>query len=223
MRIVAFGDIHMDLSGIETIPGLDCADLVIITGDFTNFGGRQDAKTVLGRIMARNRKVLALPGNMDQPEVDDFLKEQGVGLHGRGVLFGDIGLIGVGGSNQTPFNTPLEFSEQELTTLLNTGAAQVDQSLEKILVSHAPPLHSKTDVLANGAHVGSRAVRAFIEENQPALCITGHIHEARAHDRIGRTLIINPGMLKDGGWVEIMTAGATVTVTHNGVDTRLEL
>ncbi len=223
MRIVAFGDIHMDLSGIETIPGLERADLVIITGDFTNFGGRQDAERVLARIMARNRKVLALPGNMDQPEVDDFLKEQGVGLHGRGVLFGEIGLIGVGGSNQTPFNTPLEFSEQELAALIDTGAAQVEQALEKILVSHAPPLRSKTDVLANGAHVGSSAVRAFIEEHQPALCLTGHIHEARAHDRIGRTLIINPGMLKDGGWVELITAGATVTVTRNGMGTGPEL
>jgi Icc-related predicted phosphoesterase len=50
--------------------------------------------------------------------------------------------------------------------------------------------------------VGSIAVRTFIEEKQPLLCVTGHIHESKGQDYIGRTLVLNPGMMKDGGYIE---------------------
>jgi len=52
-------------------------------------------------------------------------------------------------------------------------------------------------------HVGSEAVRSFIENVQPELCICGHIHESMAEDSIGKTRIINPGMLGEGGYVVI--------------------
>ncbi|MEL6527750.1 MAG: hypothetical protein AAFQ07_18785, partial [Chloroflexota bacterium] len=42
-------------------------------------------------------------------------------------------------------------------------------------------------------HVGSKAVRAFIERVQPLVCFTGHMHECVTIDRIGDTQIINPG------------------------------
>jgi uncharacterized protein len=32
------------------------------------------------------------------------------------------------------------------------------------------------------------------------ICFTGHIHESRAIDRIGASLIVNPGPL-GGGWL----------------------
>jgi len=41
--------------------------------------------------------------------------------------------------------------------------------------------------------VGSTAVRTFVEKHQPLLGLHGHIHECKGVDRIGRTLIINPG------------------------------
>jgi Icc-related predicted phosphoesterase len=77
-------------------------------------------------------------------------------------------------------------------------------------VSHTPPLKTTTDRIGSGVHVGSRAVRAFIEEYQPVFCLCGHIHEARSQDRIGNTLVINPGMIKDGGWIEIIEDNDTV-------------
>jgi Icc-related predicted phosphoesterase len=46
-------------------------------------------------------------------------------------------------------------------------------------------------------------VRAFIERAQPAVCLTGHIHEARAVDRIGQTTVVNPGALSGGGFVKV--------------------
>ena len=47
--------------------------------------------------------------------------------------------------------------------------------------------------------VGSTAVRAAIEEHQPALSLHGHIHESRGNCRIGRTLCINPGSSYEQG------------------------
>ena len=47
-------------------------------------------------------------------------------------------------------------------------------------------------------HVGSKLIRQFIEEMQPILAVSGHIHEAFALDSIGQTVVLNPGALCDG-------------------------
>jgi uncharacterized protein len=47
-----------------------------------------------------------------------------------------------------------------------------------VLVSHAPPSNSNLDVLLGGMHVGSRAVRQFIETKRPILSLHGHLHES---------------------------------------------
>lgn len=202
MHIIAFGDIHMEYAGVENITGLSKADLVIITGDFTNFGGKKEASTVLDVIRRINPKIYAVPGNMDKASVGDYLDELGINIHGKGLVVGELGIFGVGGSNLTPFNTPTEFSEEELGDIVNRAYQYVTQAPIKVLVSHTPPFNTATDLIGSGVHVGSTAIRKFIEEKQPDFCLTGHIHESRGKDRIGHTLILNPGMLKDPGWIE---------------------
>jgi Icc-related predicted phosphoesterase len=204
MRIIAAGDIHMDPGDVANIPGIVSADHIIITGDITNYGSCLDAEVVLNRLLRINSSILGVAGNLDQHDVARYLDDNGISLHGRGRMVESLGIMGLGGSNYTPFNTPYEFSEQELSVFLASGYAQIDDTENFILVSHAPPIQTKTDRLTNGNHVGSKAVRTFIEEKQPLLCVTGHIHESRGHDYIGRTLIINPGMMKDGGYIEII-------------------
>ena len=204
MRIIAFGDIHMDTGEAANIPGINSADFIIITGDITNYGFKPDAEAVLNRLLAVNSSILGVAGNLDQPDVARYLEDIGISLHGSGRLVDGLGIMGMGGSNYTPFNTPYEFSEQELAAFLAAGFARIADAKDFLLVSHTPPVQTNTDRLANGNHVGSRAVRAFIEENQPLLCLTGHIHESRGQDNIGRTLVLNPGMLKDGGYIEIL-------------------
>lgn len=214
MKIIAFGDIHQDAGAFHTIAGIGAAEMIVVTGDITNYGNRQAAGPIMDAICSVNPGVLALPGNLDKHDVAAYLAELGISLHGSGRIIGDTGIFGVGGSNRTPFNTPMEFSEEELASLLAAGYEQVREAARLILVSHAPPVGTRTDMLRNGAHVGSSAVRAFIEEKQPLLCLCGHIHEARAMDRIGNTLVLNPGMIRDGCWIEValnpdgsMTAG----------------
>ncbi len=204
MRIIAFGDIHMDLGPVAGIPGIDSADYLIVTGDITNYGTSLDAETVLNRLSAINSSILAVAGNLDQPDVARYLEDRSINLHGRGILYGGLGIMGLGGSNYTPFNTPYEFSEPELGELLAEGFAEIREAEEFILVSHTPPIQTAADRLTDGRHVGSLAVRTFIEEKQPLVCLTGHIHESRGQDRIGKTRVLNPGMIKNGSYIEVV-------------------
>ncbi len=203
MKIAAFGDIHNSVEPIRSLP-LNEFDLVIITGDLTNFGGRDDAMAILDTVRQATKNILAVPGNLDHPPVLELLEELDISIHGKGKIINErIGIFGCGGSNLTPFNTPIEFSEEKLLELLHQAYEHVQDANLHILVSHTPPKDSGLDRISSGANVGSQVVREFIEEVQPALCLTGHIHEAKGETELGKTKVINPGMLKDGGWIEI--------------------
>lgn len=215
MKIIAFGDIHMATGEARRIPGIKDADLVILNGDLTNYGGTKEAKKVLDDILTLNPNVLAQFGNLDGREINDYLENLDLNLHGQARLVqGKVCLVGLGGSNPTPFNTPSEFSERELLAIADRAIRQgrdytaLAEPLHKrriplIFVSHAPPCNTSVDRLHSGKHVGSAAVRTIIEQYRPDLCISGHIHEARGRDTLLSTPILNPGMLRRGGWVTL--------------------
>ena len=204
MKIISFGDIHEDYSNLIPLRDeLENADLVIVTGDLTNFNGRKEAEKVIEEIMKYNKNILAQLGNLDQPEVNDYLTERGINLHRNGFIRDDIGIFGVGGSNLTPFNTPTEFSEDEIETFLLEGIAKVRNAKFKIMVPHMPPKDTKLDIISAGAHVGSQSVRDFILKHKPDISLSGHIHEARGSDTIENTVVFNAGMFREGGYVII--------------------
>jgi Icc-related predicted phosphoesterase len=67
-----------------------------------------------------------------------------------------------------------------------------------IYVCHTPPFGTPLDAMPRGRHVGSKALRAFIERHTPPLTLHGHVHEApeisgRYAARLGPTWSINPG------------------------------
>jgi Icc-related predicted phosphoesterase len=69
---------------------------------------------------------------------------------------------------------------------------------ETLFVLHSPPRETRCDRIGAGAHVGSRAIRRFLERHQPPLALSGHIHESPRvsgsyRDSIGRTAVVNPG------------------------------
>jgi Icc-related predicted phosphoesterase len=80
---------------------------------------------------------------------------------------------------------------------LENLAAQTSPG-ETVFLLHSPPRGTACDMIAPGAHVGSRAIRAFVERHQPPLVLSGHIHESPRvssayRDAIGHTTIVNPG------------------------------
>ena len=204
MNIVSFGDVHMAVSPMAKIAvELATADLVILSGDLTNFGGCADVRRVLAAVRSYCPAVLALPGNLDRPEVVHFLHNEEIDLHGTHRRFENLEIFGCGGSNITPFHTPLEYQDEELGTLLAQAVAEVSEAPWRLMVCHTPPYATRLDRLTNGAPVGSQAVRQFIAQRQPHVCITGHIHESPGVDFIGRTKILNAGPFSAGGYIVV--------------------
>ena len=199
LNMVVFGDIHSQITYIDNIKELPSADWVIITGDLTNRGGKKEAEEIINYIKCYNTHILAQIGNMDFLEINDYFENLGINLHGHGYrLEEELAVFGVGGSTPTPFNTPTEYTEQEIDAFLHIAYEEIKNVSHKILVSHTPPFGTKVDIVGRGDHVGSKVIREFIAKEQPELCLTGHIHEARNIDKIGKTLILNPGTIAQG-------------------------
>ncbi len=204
MIAVAITDIHGDYRRLaEFGDALAAADVVLLTGDLTQFGHRRAASEVLDAVRGHNENVLAVAGNCDYPDVGDFLAAEDVNLDGRCRVIEDVALLGLGGSLPAPGRTPNERDEAELADRLEAAASEAPADLPWVLVSHQPPLNTCADRVHGGQHVGSRSVRAFIEEHQPVVCLTGHIHEGRGTDSIGETTIVNPGPLRSGHYARI--------------------
>lgn len=67
-----------------------------------------------------------------------------------------------------------------------------------LLVSHSPPRDTACDAIRAGIHVGSRALRRFVERDRPSLVLSGHIHESPRvtgafRDVVGPTVVVNAG------------------------------
>lgn len=150
---------------------------------------------------------------MDRPEVDEWLSGLGCNLHTQvHELTPDTAIFGIGASTFTPFGTPSEFPESTFAGWLENSWQKARKYPHTVLVSHNPPKDSACDVIPGNIHVGSTAVREFLEEAQPDVCLCGHIHEARAVDRVGRTIVVNPGALAQGGYVLLRSSGGKLSV-----------
>lgn len=218
MHWIAFGDIHENTSVLASIPDLADADAVIVTGDVTNRGSREAARRVISAVAAVNSRIYAQPGNMDTDVVQGYLCEHGMDLHRRvRELTDDVALVGVGLSTPTPFGTPSEVPEATLAAWLDEAAEAVAGYEHVIAAIHEPPADSALDMVGGGQHVGSPAVRAFIERVQPAVAVTGHIHESVGVERMGRTTVVNPGMLAGGGYVRIDFVDGVLTAELKSV------
>lgn len=216
MSWIIVGDVHESTAMFGRIPGVGEAEALILSGDLTNRGGPDQADAVLAAALRANPRVLAQLGNMDRPGVTAHLAARGVNIHREARLLApSLALMGVGWSTPTPFGTPSETSEAELAAwLAETHARALDLAGpggHVLAVIHNAPHGTCLDALPSGAHVGSTAVRAFLETAQPTICVCGHIHEARGEERLGRCHALNPGMLSSGGFVRVsLERGAPV-------------
>jgi len=197
MRVLTLTDIHGSDRYIEACAHeLARADLVIIAGDITNFGGRREAAPIIDKIRRYNEAVVAVTGNCDNPEIEDYLDEEGLNIGARNRVIGGISFAGLGGSLPGPAHTPNTYGEEELAALLDRAAVGLTDPF--ILVSHQPAVNTRTDLVLGMRHVGSASVRSFIERTAPLVCFSGHIHESIGTDTIGRTQLVNPGPFRSG-------------------------
>ena len=217
MRIAAFGDLHGNVENMDPIYARsEKADLTIVVGDITTFGSPEYAETLIREIQKHSNELLALAGNCDCREINERLDAMGVGIHGKGRVIQGIGFFGVSGSSRTPLHTPFELAESEIEKVLQRGLKEVSNALRKVLVSHAPPYGTRLDIIRSGDHVGSRAIRSFIEQEQPELVLCGHIHESPGTDQLGRTKMVNLGLGRKGCYA-IIDIHEGVTIQQFGI------
>lgn len=199
MNILAIADIHGRAGNLSRMEDeIEWSDVIVLTGDVTNFGGRVEAERILEPLVRRGVTLIAVPGNCDYPEVSQYLSELGANVDGAHKEVSSVPFLGLGGSLPGPGTTPNELSESEISSVLASAAQGLRDLGSAILVSHQPPIDSEADRLPSGEHVGSRAVRDFIEERQPMICFTGHIHESRGIGPLNATQVVNPGPLGSG-------------------------
>lgn len=221
MRILVIGDIHNDIENM--IAYLDKLsekniDVVIGTGDFTDvgvkgFSQKDIAKLILEEMKTLKKPILCVPGNLDK-EILPVLEAEKASIHGKGKVIGDVGFYGVGGA-KTPFGTSLELSEGEVELMLTNGFNEVKSAKIKIQVTHAPPAGTRMDLIYTGAHIGSEAIRKFIEEHKPDVAISAHVQEARGIDELGKTKLLNPGKFSEGHY-------GIITIESGKITTKVE-
>ncbi len=211
MKIIAITDIHGKFEIVEKIIGKESPDLLIFGGDLTTVGSVKETEQAIQHFKLMCKNIFCIAGNMDLPQHDEIFEKLGLALNGKGVLIEDIGFFGVSGAPISPLRTPYEISEEEISKRIERGYLEVKHAPIKILVSHAPPFGTKIDIVHLGIHVGSKAVRNFIEDEKPEVVICGHIHEGRGQDVIETSRIVNCGMASHGYY-------ACITITDGNIE-----
>ena len=162
------------------------------------------------RLRPQGLKLYVIPGNDDRFEIDDEVKraESMVYCEGQVVDIAGYEVASCGFTNPTPWHTPRELREEDLARKLDAATRGVGHLDRAIFNFHCPPVDTAIDVAPRlppdlkvvaragtvmTQHVGSTSVRKLLEERQPMLGLHGHIHESRGEDRVGRTLVLNPG------------------------------
>jgi hypothetical protein len=200
MIIIALTDIHARTQAITELAGkLRSADLLLLCGDITHFGHNKEMADILQLIRGIKPSVMAVSGNCDHPDAEKYLMEENLSLNGICKTFCGHTLFGLSGSLPCPGRTPQEYDEEEFKALLAGMVIPAENPL--LMVSHQPPYGTLNDQVSPGFHVGSKAIRNFIEKQQPLICFTGHIHEGTGIDHIGNTAVVNPGPAGTGKYV----------------------
>jgi Icc-related predicted phosphoesterase len=241
VRALIFSDIHNDAKALEKLMDID-ADYYFAAGDLVSWARGLDK---MGEIMKRRAgRVYVLPGNHEsEQDIAAFCSRFGfVNFHGKSFAVDGAGektnreaaktkatrFAGLGYSSPTPFNTPGEYTEEELASRLGQLASRNSPAAESptpdsptlsvsgpvivpepdldVLICHAPPLNTALDRIREGLHGGSRAVREYIDKYQPRYFFCGHIHEAEGVViQMGATRAQNVG--KHGYLLELWEKG----------------
>lgn len=206
MRILCIADIHGDLARLSQLrPQIDRVDLLLVAGDLTEFGGRDELDSVLAVLKASPARMAMVGGNCDRPGARKGLEDLGYSVDGLARSFdlgeGTVTVVGSGGGLLRTGLTPYERREGDLAAALEAGFHDMEGFAGKasplIVLTHNPPWGSCAD-LRHGAHTGSRAFRNLLDALSPMLWVSGHIHESRAAGVCESTLVVNPGPLRDG-------------------------
>ena len=187
-KILAASDIHGDADATKKLAAKakkEDVDLVVLAGDLSGF---VETEGILKPFMDNDQKVVFVPGNWDSSVTADVLtKMYGVKNVGRHyVKYGDVGVFGVGSPDGQ-----LDLNEEKAFNKLKKDFGKIKDLEKKIMVSHMHAAGTKSEF---SGIPGSTGVRKAIEEFQPDIFLSGHIHEAEGlKDQVGKTKVFSVG------------------------------
>lgn len=187
-KILAASDIHGDTDATKKLAAKakkEDVDLVVLAGDLSGF---VETEGILKPFMDNDQKVVFVPGNWDSSVTADVLtKMYGVKNVGRHyVKYGDVGVFGVGSPDGQ-----LDLNEEKAFNKLKKDFGKIKDLEKKIMVSHIHAAGTKSEF---SGIPGSTGVRKAIEEFQPDIFLSGHIHEAEGlKDQVGKTKVFSVG------------------------------
>lgn len=204
MKLLVLTDLHQKTNMVPWINDLidtEHPDAVLCLGDITDLGTTEDAVSIISSI---HGKKYVLPGNCDTWDVPRAVSGIAVDMHGRSAEILGHYIAGLGGGTVSPFNSPFELTENEI----DSGLRPISKK-GMILMTHAPAFDT-FDHIPNGTPVGSRAIRKILEEFEPLLAVSGHIHEDIGIKTVGKTVCVNPGPAMNGRAAVIEIEGSDV-------------
>ena len=197
MRILAFSDLHRDLTqGAKLVEMSAEADVVIGAGDFASV--HKGLEETIGALSGIEKPTVLVPGNN---ETVDALRKAAADwsaatvLHGEGTTIDGVEFFGLGaGIPVTPWDWSFDLDDEEATEMLAPCPE------EAVLVLHSPPKNHCDS--AGGGNFGSPALLQAIEAKRPRLAVCGHIHESwGCESQVGPTPVRNLG--PKGTWLEV--------------------
>ncbi len=189
--VLLIADLHGQFGKIDSFLDLN-PEAVFIAGDITNMGPVDTVDDVLSRI---DVPCFAVPGNCDPREIIETLEHSDtVCLHGSQINLGKVTIVGIGGSNPTPFGTPFELTDKQIDDVLHRAMSKMEKTVHNVLLTHAPPYGTLDKI--NGEHVGSQSIRRHMKSFDLVCC--AHIHEQRGVMDIDGVKVVNPGAAMDG-------------------------
>lgn len=222
MKILVISDLHANNENLNKLDGcFEQADAVIFGGDFAECFKPETGKASLEALCMKHDTIFAVLGNCDSPDFIEEMEDRDISVE-RSLVFHDgLGFAGSGGGTYFTGKTENERQEDEILSDFNIVKTSVEQSGDAslwkslILISHNPPKGEKCDAVNEQLHAGSQMFTDFIKENQPVAVVCGHIHEGKGVEKIGETVVINPGCLQEGnyGWLEVEKNSDGWTVT----------
>jgi len=199
IRILAFSDWRVqDIKDVFVMAERTRPDFILYGGDdlerFRQFGLNQF--TELSKL-SKTKKVLAVLGNDDfYAQAKEVLKSEGIhDLYNESAIYGNFAFIGLESSTSGP--AIFRHEEQDFESHLTCQYEHL-QGKKLIILSHTPPF----GLLDRGIrfasedegshHIGSSALRRFLESHKVDLVICGHCHShGGLAERIGNTTVVN--------------------------------